>query len=80
MDIEILRSTLGWCTVINFGLLIWWALFILLAHDLVYRLHSRWFKLSVEQFDVIHYTGMAFFKIMVLLFNLAPYIALRIVT
>lgn len=80
MDIEILRSTLGWCTVINFGLLIWWALFMLLAHDLVYRLHSRWFKLSVEQFDAIHYTGMAFFKIMVLLFNLAPYIALRIVT
>jgi hypothetical protein len=80
MDIEILRSTLGWCTVINFGLLLWWALFILLAHDLVYRLHSRWFKLSVEQFDAIHYTGMAFFKIMVLLFNLAPYIALRIVT
>jgi hypothetical protein len=80
MDIEILRSTLGWCAVINFGLLIWWALFMLLAHDLVYRLHSRWFKLSVEQFDAIHYTGMAFFKIMVLLFNLAPYIALRIVT
>ena len=80
MDIEILRSTLGWCTVINVGLLLWWALFILLAHDLVYRLHSRWFKLSVEQFDAIHYTGMAFFKIMVLLFNLAPYIALRIVT
>jgi hypothetical protein len=80
MDIEILRSTLGWCTVINFGLLLWWALFILLVHDLVYRLHSRWFKLSVEQFDAIHYTGMAFFKIMVLLFNLAPYIALRIVT
>lgn len=79
MTTELLRSTLGWCTVINFGLLLWWALFILLAHDWVYRMHSRWIKLSVEQFDAIHYAGMAFFKIIVFVFNLAPYIALWIV-
>ena len=79
MTTELLRSILGWCTVINFGLLLWWALFILLAHDWVYRMHSRWIKLSVEQFDAIHYAGMAFFKIIVFVFNLAPYIALWIV-
>lgn len=79
MTTELLRSILGWCTVINFGLLLWWALFILLAHDWVYRMHSRWIKLSVEQFDAIHYAGMAFFKIIVFVFNLVPYIALWIV-
>ena len=45
----------------------------------MYRLHSRWFRLSVEQFDVLHYAGMARDKIGILLFNLVPYIALRIV-
>ena len=45
----------------------------------MYRLHGRWFQLSVQQFDALHYAGMAMFKIGILLFNLVPYIALRIV-
>jgi len=49
------------------------------AHDWMYRFHSKWFKISVEKFDAIHYGGMALFKTAVLLFNLVPYLALRIV-
>jgi len=33
----------------------------------------------VEQFDAIHYAGMTVFKLGIILFNLVPYIALRIV-
>jgi hypothetical protein len=36
-------------------------------------------NLSVETFDAIHYSGMVLFKIGILLFNLVPYFALRIV-
>jgi len=73
------RDVLLWCAVINYGVLLLWFLFFLLAHNGMYRLHSRWFHLSVEQFDALHYAGMALFKIGILLFNLVPYIALRIV-
>jgi hypothetical protein len=38
-----------------------------------------WFRLSVEQFDMLHYAGMSIFKIGILLLNLVPYIALHIV-
>lgn len=79
MTLEILRAVLGWCTVINLGLLLWWFAFFSLAHDWVYRLHTRWFTLSEERFDAIHYAGMAFFKLSILVFNLAPYLALRII-
>ena len=79
MTIEIIRDILGWCSVINIGLLIWWLLVITLAHDWIYQFHGKWFKLSVERFDTIHYAGMAFFKICIFLFNIVPYIALRIV-
>jgi len=41
--------------------------------------HGKWFTLSVEEFDAIHYKGMAFFKMGIVLLNLAPYLALRIV-
>jgi hypothetical protein len=79
MTLEIIRSTLAWATVINLGILLWWFIFISLAHDWTYRFHSKWFKLSEEKFDTIHYAGMALFKIGIFLFNLAPYLALRIV-
>jgi len=79
MTIEIVRKVLAWCAVMNIGLLVWWFIFIALAHDWTYRLHSKWFKISVETFDSIHYAGMASFKMGTLLFILIPYFALHIV-
>jgi hypothetical protein len=79
MTIEMIRAALGWCSIINMGLLLWWFLIIMLAHDWVYKFHSKWFKLSVDRFDEIHYTGIAFFKIAIFFFNVVPYFALRIV-
>ena len=68
-----------WCTVINYGVLLVWFLFFILVHYSMHRLLGRWFHLSVEQFDAIHYAGMTVFKLGIILFNLVPYIALRIV-
>ena len=70
---------LFWCGVINYGVLLLWFLVFIFAHDWIYFLHSRWFHLSVGQFDMLHYTGMSIFKIGILLFNVAPYFALHIV-
>ena len=78
MSISSASGVLLWCTVINFGVLLWWFLLFRLAHDWLYRLHGRWFRLSREQFDAIHYAGMAAYKIAILLLNLVPYVALRI--
>jgi hypothetical protein len=72
-----MKSILVWCLCLNFlVLLIWFGVFIL-AHQWIYRLHSRWFALSVETFDAIHYSGLAVYKIGILLFNLAPLLALH---
>jgi len=80
MSIDTLRELLFWSTVINYGLLLWWFLVFLLAHDWLHSFHGRWFRLPVEQFDAIHYAGMAAYKIGIFLFNLVPYLALHIVT
>ncbi len=79
MPVETIRDVLGWCAVINLGLLLWWFSFFMLAHDWMYRIHGKWFKLPVETFDSVHYSGMAFFKICILVFNIVPYLAIRIV-
>ena len=79
MTIEIMRKVLAWCAVMNIALLVWWFIFIAFAHDWTYRLHSKWFNISKETFNTIHYAGMAFFKMSTLLFILIPYFALHIV-
>ncbi len=79
MTLEVIRGALLWCFIINMGLLMWWFLFLTLAHDWVYRVHSKWFNVSAERFDAIHYAGMTFFKIVIFAFNLVPYLALLIV-
>ena len=78
MTLEGLRDVLLWCTIVNYGLVLFWFLIFVAAHDWMYRLHARWFRVSAERFDVVHYGGIAVYKIGILLFNLVPYIGLRI--
>jgi len=76
MSIELTRSLLLWCTVINYAILLVWFLVFTLARDWMRRFHGRWFRLSDEQFDALHYVGMSIYKIGILLFNLVPLIVL----
>lgn len=80
MSIELLMQFLGWCAVLNIALLLWWIFFMIFAHDWVYKIHTRWFYLNIERFDAIHYGGIAFYKLSIILFNIAPYLALRIIS
>lgn len=78
MTIELFKGILAWSAVLNMGILLWWFLFMILAHDWVYRWHSRFIKISVEQFNATHYAGMTFYKICIFTFFIVPYLALRI--
>ena len=79
MEAEEIRKVLGWCSAINMGILMVWFLAFVFARDFVFKIHTRWFKISEERFDEIHYTMMGYYKMAWALFNLVPYLALRIV-
>ena len=75
-----IEGVLLWCVGINYGvLLVWFGVFVY-AHDWMYRLHTRWFKLSIETFDALHYAGLSIYKIGVILLNLVPLVALYLST
>jgi len=79
MTVDILLGVLGWSAVINFGLLLWWFLWFVCAHDFIYDMHRKWFEIPVEKFDAIHYAGIACYKLSIIVFNVAPYLALRMI-
>jgi len=80
MTIELLRELFGWCAVINVALMLWWFLFVTLAPDFIFRIHSKMFHVSKDQLAVIHYVGILNYKLIVLVFILIPYIALVIIS
>ena len=80
MSTSEVERVLLWCVGINYGVMLVWFGAFLYGHDWMYRLHTRWFKLSVETFDALHYAGLSIYKIGVILLNLMPLVALYLAT
>ena len=77
MTLELIRTALGWAAILNIIFLLVWAGLFIFARLWMVRLHSRWFKLSPEVFDAMHYAGMGLYKIGIWMFLIIPYLALR---
>ena len=77
MSIELFRAFLGWTALLNLIVVSLWFFAFVLAHDWMLGLHRRWFPISRQAFDVIHYAGMAWYKICNLAFFLIPYFVLH---
>lgn len=77
--IEQLTAFLGWCTLINIGLLLFSALMIALIKDFAIRVHSKMFDLDPQTLPAMYFDYLGRFKVLVIVFNLVPYLALRII-
>lgn len=79
MDINLLCRFLAWSLAINYVMLLTWFIVFAFARDFIRQLHGRWFNVSEQTFDAIHYGGMAAYKLAIFMFNLVPLLALCIV-
>ena len=78
MNIEILTQFFGWCLAINFAILMFSTAMILVARDKVRGIHSRMFGLSKEKIYQEYFSYLATYKVALIVFNLVPYIALKL--
>lgn len=76
MNPDTIKTFLLYSFVFNYALLMIWFCVFSFAHDWLYHLHKQWFHFSPETFDVLHYAGMAGYKIGIILLNIAPLVAL----
>jgi len=79
MNIQTTIAFFKWCTIINAALLIISALIFMSAPEFVYGIHGTLFNLPREGFETIFYCFLGGYKILILVFNLVPWIALLIV-
>lgn len=78
MDLETLHAFLKWCTLINAGLLIFMTLVTTFAQSFIYRFHSRLFPMQRETMTVILYCFLGFYKLLWIVLNLVPFLALEL--
>ena len=78
MNTESVRRFFAWCTVVNFAILLLWFVLFLGAKGMMVEMSGRFFGVSEERAVWLNFAGIGLYKLAILFFNLAPYIALRI--
>jgi len=68
----------GWCTVINSVMLALMTVSMIFS-GAARKVHSRLFSLSEETLQSQYFQILGFYKLAILVFNLVPYLALRLV-
>ncbi|GAC09189.1 DUF6868 family protein [Paraglaciecola chathamensis] len=75
----LLSEIFGWMSLINVGVLsaaslalIWWG-------DKITSIHSRLFGVPVPRLKSMYMNYLAQYKLLIFVFNLIPYIALKII-
>ena len=76
-DLPTATAFLGWCSLINIGLLVFVTVWLVALRDWTKRIHSSLLGVDMNELDVIYFRYLANYKMLVLVFNIVPYIVLR---
>ncbi len=79
MNIVELITFLGWVTIINIAILMFTTLMIVLFKGCISSIHAKIFSMNKEDVFKAYFQYLAHYKILILFFNLAPYIVLKFI-
>lgn len=77
-SIETITEFLGWCSVINMGLLILSSILTILIRKIAIRFHSKLFNVDEKYLSEAYFQYLGQYKIAILMLNIVPYVALKI--
>ena len=79
MNIETLTTIFGWMTLINSGLLLFFTIAMVAGKGFAAKTHQKLFEIPTTDLNKVYFRFLANYKLLIAIFNLTPYIALRIV-
>jgi len=77
-SLESLAAFFGWCTLLNYGLLIFMSLIVMTMRGTMTSMHSRLFGVSEADLPRCYFKVLAHYQSLILAFSLAPYVALKL--
>ena len=74
MNLHQIHLVLGWCSLVNvvFMLVSWFI--IIKVRVWAYSVHSKWFPITETQFNMAIYCFFGLYKVLVIVFNIVPWI------
>ena len=78
ISIAVMREFLGWCSVINVGLLLLSSILVIAIRKTAVRMHGKMFNLDEKFLCQAYFTYLGQYKIAILIVNIVPYFALKI--
>ena len=76
---ETLVAFFGWCSLINVGMLALATFAVVFLRGMFMPLHTKMFGARKDALSLIYLQYLAGYKIVVIVFNIVPYIALKII-
>lgn len=76
MNMDQLTEFFKWMTIINIGLLLFSTFAVMALKSLMVNMHTKLFGVSETQISVAVYAYLGLFKVLIIVFNIVPYIAL----
>lgn len=78
MEAVQIKDFFMWCTIINVALLLFSSFFCVVAANWIFSIHSKLFSISRDAFNVLIYSYLAVYKILIIVFCIVPYAVLVI--
>jgi hypothetical protein len=78
MPLDTLSALLGWCLLINLGMYLVTVVAVAYGRRLILRLHGARFGLDPGTLPTILYGFVGLYKLLIIVFNLAPWLAIQI--
>ncbi len=77
-NVSTITTFLGWCTLLNIGLLAFSSFMITLLNTPLKAIHSKITRVSIDKLDELYFTFLGNYKLAILVLNLTPYCALKL--
>tara|TARA_R110002111_G_scaffold171448_2_gene236995 strand:- start:321 stop:566 length:246 start_codon:yes stop_codon:yes gene_type:complete len=78
MTISQLTELLGWASIINIAYLLLVTIILMFMRATLVAIHSKMFDIDEKELSVKYFDFLSTYKIVTLVFMVAPYIALKI--
>jgi hypothetical protein len=79
-DLQTVTTFLGWCSIINVGLFTYAAIMVIVFNSLIKKLHSKLLHIAPDRLNELYFKFLGHYKLAIIVFNLVPYCALKIMT
>lgn len=79
MDINNLITFFGWMTLINIIILFLSFIILVVMKKSILNIHAKLFNIKKEKLNEIYLKFLSNYKILIIFFNLVPYIALKLI-